>query len=133
MPLVIVILFVWFPDLVVEVENDIAIFQHEIHPISLENRKKIFFFNLAPLYYLISDLTIKTSDFKVNVRTDQVFVLQNETLILCALESEGNSNVISQTKALEVSWQGASQVELCFTSSLHKNMDIIYQLMNWHT
>lgn len=38
-----------------------------------------------------------------NVRPDLLFVSQNETLTLCALESEGDSNVISQTKACEVS------------------------------
>lgn len=55
--------------------------------------------------------------------TDQLFVLQNETLFLCALESKGDSD-ISQAEACEVSWQGTPQAELCFTSNLDKNMDI---------
>lgn len=127
MPLVIVILAVWFPDRVVKIENHVAIFQHKIHPAGLENRKKKSCLKKSGLLYylnLISEVTIKTSDIKVNVRTDQLFVLQKETLILCALESEGNSNVIGQTKACKVSRQGAPQAELCFTSNLQKNTDI---------
>lgn len=44
MPQAIVIYFVWFPDLVVKIENHMAILQLKIHPISLENRMKQRFF-----------------------------------------------------------------------------------------
>ena len=67
------------------------------------------------------------------VMTDQLFVLQNETLVFCALESEGDSNfIISQTETFKVSWQGAFQAELCFARNLEKNKIIMHQLISWH-
>lgn len=47
-------------------------------------------------------LVIVTLDFKINIRTDLLCLAQNDTLVLCALESNRDSNIISQAKALEV-------------------------------
>lgn len=68
------------------------------------------------------------------MRTDLLFVLQNETLILWALEPDGHSDwLVCQTEACEVGWQGASQAELRFTGNLEEDMDVKHQLISWHT
>ena len=83
---------------------------------------------------LISKVTTTTSYFKVNVRTDLLTVLQNDTLSLCALEPDGHSDwLVCQTEAIEVGWQGASQAELHFTGNLDEDMDVKHQLLSWHT
>lgn len=75
MPLAIMIFsLVWFPHLVVEIENHVSIFHCKIYPISLENRNKIKDFKIWPsstccLTQLQSyKVTIKTWNFKINVK-----------------------------------------------------------------
>lgn len=96
MPLAITVLFVRLPHFVVDGENQVAIIQCKIDAISLEKRNARFFFTNLSLS-LKSDVkrcNYKSSDCKMNVRIDLLLVLQNETLILCALESDGDGNVV---------------------------------------
>lgn len=55
-----------------------------------------------------------------NLRTYQILVLQDETLVLCALESEGHRDVVSQTETCQVSWERAPRAELGLTNNLDK-------------
>lgn len=56
-------------------------------------------------------------------------VSEDEAIILCALESERNSYIISQAKAFEVSRQGAPQTELSQTRNLDRNMVVTNQFI----
>lgn len=124
MPLAIIILFVWFPRFAVQSENHIAIFQFNLHPpVALEDRRKRLKADQFQPRIWILKVTVEYCKCRVDVRTDRLFVLQNETLILCALEPKGDSDIISQTKACEVRWHRAPLFKLCFTCNLDKNMD----------
>lgn len=123
MPLAITVFCVRLPHLVVEGENQVAIIQCKIDAISLEKRNARFFFFTQIWASLKSDLkrcNYQRSDCKMNVRTDLLLVLQNETLILCALESERDGNIVGKAKICERRWQRAPQAELGFTSNLEK-------------
>lgn len=66
-----------------------------------------------------------TSGIGTHLGADLLLLLQNETLVLCALESEGDGHIPGQTQAWEISRQGAPHAELCFTINLDKH--IIHQ------
>lgn len=55
---------------------------------------------------------------RADVSPHQLFVLQDETLALRALESQGHGDVVVQAEALEVGRQAALEVELGFTDHL---------------
>lgn len=55
---------------------------------------------------------------KANISPHRLLVLQEETLALRALESQGYGDIFVQAEAFEVGRQRALEVELCFTDHL---------------
>lgn len=111
MPQVIVILFVWFPHFVVETEDHVAVFQTNVHPVCLESVRRESV-KTRPGWNIAGDVP------KGNVAADLLFVLQDETLTLRALEPEGDVNLIAQAEIRELRRQRASKAELCSTGDL---------------
>ena len=79
-----------------------AIFQFKIYRIRLKKRKNNNKRFLKLYLTHIQNHEVTKSQLSINRRTDRLGVLQNETLILCALESQGDGEIIGQTKVWEV-------------------------------
>lgn len=61
---------------------------------------------------------------RADVSPHRLFVLQDETLALRALESQGHGDIVVQAEASEVGRQAALEVELGFTDHLEDRRNI---------